>query len=278
MTFAPQRLRIGAVSYLNTKPLVYGLSEAVGSYANLSFEVPSKLADDLETDQLDIGLIPVIEYLRNPNYRIASDACIACEGPVWSVRVVFRKRPEQVRTLAIDEGSRTSVVLASILLYEKFGVLPQTVPFPLSRSIDECSEDAILVIGDRAMHLTDSNQHFVEDWDLGQIWHEHTGLPFVFAVWVASVKAQQHPKFDDLCRAFEQQRDLGLANAEKIAQECASQYRLSESQIAAYLTRFLTFKAGEREREALALYGTKANDIGLLKPNKTNQLRPTVSF
>lgn len=278
MTFAPQRLKIGAVSYLNTKPLVYGLSEAIASYADLSFEVPSKLADDLAADKLDVGLIPVIEYLRNSNYRIASNACIACEGPVWSVRVLFRKPPAEVRTLAIDEGSRTSVVLASILLYERFGVLPKCVPFPLSKRIEDCSEDAVLVIGDRAMHLTDAKTQFVEDWDLGQVWQEHTGLPFVFAVWVASPKAQQHENYAELCEAFERQRELGLQNADKIAQQCAAQYRLSESQIIAYLTRFLTFTAGDREREALALYGTKANDMGLLNPTPNNQLSQTVSF
>lgn len=278
MTFAPQRLKIGAVSYLNTKPLVYGLAEAIGSYADLSFEVPSKLADDLASDKLDVGLIPVIEYLRNPNYRIASNACIACEGPVWSVRVLFRKPPEQVRTLAIDEGSRTSVVLASVLLYERYGVLPQHVPFPLSKRIEECTEDAVLVIGDRAMHLTEAKQNFVEDWDLGQVWQEHTGLPFVFAVWVASTRAQQHPNFGELCDAFERQRDLGLQNAGAIAQQCAAEYRLSESQIVAYLTRFLTFTAGPLEQEALALYGAKANDMGLLNPNKNKHLSSTVTF
>lgn len=92
--------RIGAVSYLNTKPLIYGLEDAIESRARLQLQIPSRLADDLHSGQLDIGLIPVVESFGHPDYRIVSNAVIACRGPVWSVRIFFRCEPEQVRTLA----------------------------------------------------------------------------------------------------------------------------------------------------------------------------------
>ncbi len=265
------RLRIGAVSYLNTKPLVYGLADAIRPFADLSFAVPSKLASELAQDKLDVGLIPAIEYFRHPNLTILSNSCIACEGPVWSVQVIFRRPPAQVRTLAIDEGSRTSAALTQILLYERFGVVPNVMSFPLSSSIDSFDADALLIIGDRAMHLNTVKDRYVECWDLGQAWHEHTGLPFVFAMWVGNERAKNHSKRSELENAFERQRDAGLLNASQIARENATKYALSEPQVVAYLTKFLHFKIGQRQREALELYRAKADTLGLLSSDKISQ-------
>src|SRR5688572_7927713 len=179
---AERPLRIGAVTYLNTVPLVRGLPELLPG-AELSFDHPSRLADQLAAESLDVALAPVIELARHPEWSIVSNACIGCRGPVLSVKALFRTPPGDVKTLALDEGSRTSAVLAQILLADRFDIRPKLKPLPLGSSPLECEADAVLVIGDRAIRSPSTG--FVETWDLGEEWVLTTGLPFVFAVWMA---------------------------------------------------------------------------------------------
>src|SRR5215475_4027634 len=130
------RLRVGAVTYLNTKPLVFRLPQ-FAPQAELSFDLPSRLADDLAAGRLDVALIPSIEYFQDPDYRIVSDACIACRGPVLSVKLFSRVKAAHLRTLALDEGSRTSVALVRILFRERFGLEPQTLPLAIGASLSD---------------------------------------------------------------------------------------------------------------------------------------------
>ena len=128
-------IRIGAVSYLNSKPLIEDLAE-LASEAELILDVPSRLADDLSAGELDVALIPSIEVLRDADYEIVSDACVATRGPVLSV-TLFSKVPwEEIRTVALDEGSRTSAALTQLLLRKRYGVTPDVSPLPIC-SIDE---------------------------------------------------------------------------------------------------------------------------------------------
>src|ERR1044072_1475060 len=101
------KIRIGAVNYLNTKPLIYQL-EKLAPQAELVLDLPSRLADGLAAERLDVALIPSIEFLQDPSYTIISDACIGCRGPVMSVKLFSRVAPERIRSLALDEGSRRS--------------------------------------------------------------------------------------------------------------------------------------------------------------------------
>src|SRR5215467_9259516 len=143
-------MRIGAVSYLNTKPLVYGLAELAPQH-ELVFDLPSRLADDLAAGRLDVALIPSIEYFQHPGYTIVSDACIACRGPVRSVKLFSRVPMSSIETLALDEGSRTSVALVRILLNERLGIDPALIPLPIDARPDAIEADALLLIGDRAI-------------------------------------------------------------------------------------------------------------------------------
>ena len=113
------RPKIGAVSYLNTKPLVAGLKDQHDF--EVIFDLPSRLADRLSARHFDAALIPVVEAVSNPDYVIVSDACIACRGPVWSVKLMSRVPAEEIKTLALDEGSRTSRALTRVFLDKKFG-------------------------------------------------------------------------------------------------------------------------------------------------------------
>ena len=253
--------KIGAVSYLNTKPLVDGLAETVGG-DRVVFDLPSRLSDRLAAGELEVGLIPIVEAALNPDYTVISDACIACHGPVRSVKIVSRVEPERIRTLALDAGSRTSVVLARVLLACRHGVHPECRSLPIDEDWRAAPEDAVLVIGDRAMEglaSTDSSG-FQFEWDLGATWRDWTGLPFVFAVWSAIPDADH----DGLANLLGSCRDRGLESLERIATEQASAYGLSPESCLVYLRDQLHFFLGPSEREGLALFFRLAQEQSLL--------------
>ncbi len=253
-------LRIGAVTYLNTKPLVYGLAEMLPD-AELVFDYPSRLADALAAGELDIALVPSAEMLAHPDWTIVSDACIACRGPVLSVKLLFRVPPKQVRTLALDEGSRTSAVLSQILLRELAGVKPRLSNLPLGHEATQTDTDAVLVIGDRAIRSPDDE--FIEVWDLGDRWCRWAELPFVFAMWVA------RPGIDTAAaeKAFTAARDRGCENLAEIAREQAVAMQLPYDLVFEYLSRNLHFELGGRERRGLELFREKALALGLISHN-----------
>ena len=143
-------MRIGAVNYLNSKPLVCGL-EALAPEVRLTYDLPSRLADSLSAGRLDVALVPSVEFFRTPGYRIVSDACVACRGPVLSVKLYCRVPPNEVRRVALDEGSRTSSVLVQILLAELCGVRPRWETLAIGCGLESTDADAVLLIGDRAM-------------------------------------------------------------------------------------------------------------------------------
>ena len=249
--------RVGAVQYLNTKPLVHGLA---GPGIALEYDLPSRLADQLAAGSLDVALIPSIEFFRGDAYRLVSDACIGCHGPVMSVKVFFRKRPDRIDTLAVDEGSRTSIALARILLAHRCGVAPQIDVLPLEDDISATTADAVLLIGDRAIGGQRGN--FETVWDLGEEWCRWTGLPFVFAVWAArrDVPEATIRRLEPLLNAA---RDTGRANFASIAAAEAKGHGLTVPQCLGYLRDNLHYDLGLRERAALALFYDRAAALSL---------------
>lgn len=260
-------VRIGAVSYLNTKPLIEGLADRLEP-GHLFLDLPSHLADQLHHGQLDVALIPSVEYFRGPStWSIISDACIACRGPVRSVRVLFRCPPEDVRTLALDEGSRTSAALSQVLLFERFGLRPQLLPLPITADYETVEADAILIIGDRAMQVDAAR--YVTTWDLGEEWCRWTGLPFVFAMWISGTTgiadtASFHDEDDTVAQLLQDSRDRGLASVRQIANREAAKYHLTSDDCLRYFTQQLHFKLGPAERAGLERFRTLANKLGLI--------------
>ena len=143
----------GAVQYLNTKPLVHGLA---GAGVELFYDLPSRLADRLAAGDLDVALIPSIELFRgNPRRQDRLRRLHRLPRPGHEREAVFRTPPERVRSLAVDEGSRTSAALARILLAERFGLSPRVEPLPIGAGRPTHAADAVLLIGDRALgHAT----------------------------------------------------------------------------------------------------------------------------
>lgn len=254
---AHRRLRVGAVTYLNTKPLVYRLGE-LAPQADVVFDLPSRLADQLAGGMLDVALIPSIEYFQDPSYSIVSDACIACRGPVLSVKLFSRVPMREIRTLSLDEGSRTSAGLTRILLKERFGLTPQLEPLPIGATLADAATDAVLLIGDRAMHSPVGR--FAEVWDLGDQWCRWAELPFVFAMWVARPGVDLQGIDRALCEA----RNAGVENLEQIAEVEAAPLGLTVPQCLSYLRDNLYFYLGEREQRGLQLFRQKVDELGLI--------------
>jgi len=255
-------VRIGAVSYLNTKPLVYGLAKRLPE-AEIVFDLPSRLADDLAKKELDIALIPTVEYFQDPEYQIVSDACIACRGEVYSVSLLSRCQSADIKTLALDEGSRTSAALVQILLKKRLGIVPELSPFPIGSDLSLLSTDAMLIIGDRAMHVDKSD--FEETWDLGQAWVDWTGLPFVFAMWTA--RADLDFDLAPIETALSSARDEGVKHLSEIAASHAEQLGISRQQCEVYLKEHLYFYLGEQERQGQELFRQYVDELSAVAQN-----------
>jgi chorismate dehydratase len=239
----PKKKRLGAVSFLNAKPLIYGIEKNLFPHNfQLTKAVPSALAVELNAGKLDAGLIPSIAYAKNsPALQIVPDCGIIAHGKVKSIRLYFNKNLKSIRSVAIDVSSMTSVILTKILLAERYEVKPDF--FAAMPDVDKmlASADAALVIGDSALFKTRStDENYL---DLAEEWHEMTALPFVFAVWAGRYSALD---FDDL-QAIISSKTLGQDNIESVCGDAAAEYGADPDLVRSYLTENVQFDLGEEE-------------------------------
>jgi chorismate dehydratase len=246
-----QTLRIGSVSYLNAKPLIYGLEEA--DDLHLALDVPSKLLKGLRERRFDVALLPVIDYQRLPGLRMLTSGGIGCDGPTLTVRIFSKVPVERITTLACDKDSHTSVALARILLSEMMGLPPELI------DMAHGTEDARLLIGDKV--VCEEPAGFAHQLDLGQAWKDFTGLPFVFATWVA----RQETELGDLPKRLEEAKRNGLRHVEKIVEQYAVPRGWPASLAKQYLTEYLKFNIGSRQLEAIRLFHQLAGKHRLIE-------------
>ena len=249
-------IRVGAVNYLNTKPLVEDFA-SFAPQAELTFDLPSRLADQLRAGELDVALIPVVEYFRAGTYSIVPGVSIASRSAVLSVTLFSRVPWPRIGSVALDEGSRTSAALTRILLEKRYGIRPLTVHLPMGVAADDMATDAVLLIGDRAMQACLPGFPFA--YDLGQEWFDWTGLPFVYAVW--AVREGVDLRGVDV--ALRRARDRGLARVGAIAQREAPKLGLDAGLCRRYLSNILSFDLGPRELAGLKRYYELACELGL---------------
>jgi chorismate dehydratase len=251
-------VRVGAVNYLNTKPLIYDLEE-LAPQAELALEVPSRLADLLADGRLDVALIPAVEYFRAGGYTVLPNIAIASRGPVLSV-TLFSKVPwAGIRRVALDAGSRTSAALAQVLLRHRHGVRPEVLPLPLDQAAEDVDADAVLLIGDRAMRACLPG--FAHAYDLGQEWHDWVGLPFVYAFWAVRPGADLGPVADALAES----KRRGTQRVGEIAQREAPLLGLDAGFCRRYLQSIIYFDLGPRELAGLRRYYDLAAELGLVQ-------------
>lgn len=256
------RVRLGAVGYLNARPLVSGLDR--NPRFSIRYDVPSECARLLHAGLIDVGLIPSIEYLTGGPYRIVPDLAIASHGPVASVSLITTRPMRDVRSIAMDTSSRTSVALVRILCARMFRIDPAIESFEpdLGNMLDRC--DAALIIGDNALFLDPnpraSVQLVTESIDLGTAWHHLTGLPFVYAFWAGRDGALTG---DDVA-ALQEARDEGVQCAEELAREYLAGTPDRQRRGAEYLRDNIQYSLGDEERAGLELFYEYAAEAGVV--------------
>jgi chorismate dehydratase len=252
-------LRVGIVDYLNSKPLARGLLD--GYRPDLfrpSCHPPARVARLLAAGELEIGLIPSIEVQRIPELEVLPGLCVAATHEVRSVLLISTTPLDRVARVALDENSRTSVVLVRILLRELYDARPEYVAAAprVGEMLDEC--DAALVIGDPALQVDRSRYRVL---DLAAEWRRLTGLPFVFAVWAVAPGVE----CPDLQRHFRASLEQGLREIDAIVEEAVAELGLGRDELRCYLTRNLGFTLGAEERAGLEEFFARAARHGLLE-------------
>ena len=287
------RVRLGAVGYLNARPLVHGLG-AVPRF-DVRYDVPSECARLLHDDAIDVGLIPSIEYLRGGPYRIVPDLAIVSRGPVLSVALYSKKPMSDVRSIAMDTSSRTSVALASVLCARLFMIDPalEARGPDMSDMLNRC--DAALIIGDNALLLDHTTVRLkpdttedsavrltpdatedsagrspqsairnppsaIEKIDLGEAWTTMTGLPFVYAFWAGRPNAVTRTDVEALQRA----RNAGVTQPEAIARDYFPDSPARQAIGARYLQDNIQYYLRAEERAGLEAFYRYAAEADLV--------------
>src|SRR5882724_1637487 len=277
-----RRLRISAISYLNTAPLMWDFEhgetrEQLKEQFDVTYTIPSACAEDLRTGAADIGIIPVAAYATTPGLLILPGVAIAALDAVRSILLVSRKPLDRVRTVALDTSSMTSVALCKVLLAKWLGGPREyfSMPPDLEAMLETC--DAALLIGDPALLIQRTSHETVID--LAEVWRKHTGKPFVFAFWAVREKAlagtgTQSEAVLKLAEIFQRSRDQGLAaeNIRGMAIEWGARLGMSVSEVTAYLTTNVHYFLDAQCQEGLRLFYRYAEEIGALPAFTLTQL------
>jgi chorismate dehydratase len=263
------RPRVGHIQFLNCLPLYWGLVHTNTLLdLELTRDTPEKLSEQLVNGDLDIGPITLVEFLKNADDLVAlPDIAVGCDGPVMSCEIVSRVPLDQLdgAKVALGSTSRTSVRLARLLLAERFGVQPEYYTSTPDLELMLSEADAAVVIGDVGLraYLRNLPEPGLEVHDLGQLWKEWTGLPFVMAVWAARREyLQREPEsVRDVHRAFLSSRDLALEEVSKVA-EHASRWEVFETPVLERYFTTLDFRLGRRQLEGVTEFVRRTAGTG----------------
>jgi chorismate dehydratase len=251
------KIKLGAVGYLNARPLVHGLDRRDTNF-ELRFDVPSKCAALLHAGEIHVGMIPSIEYNRGRDaYQIVPDLGIISEGPVASVALFSRVTIAEIRRIGLDTSSRTSAGLTRILCREAWRIDPEFEAIPPDAAADVAGCDAALLIGDPAL-FRDHESAGLRRIDLGSEWTRLTGLPFVWAFWAGRPEALAPPDVETLQHA----RDAGVTDSDAIADAYCGPGRSALCR--AYLRENIKYTLGRREIAGLQRYYDLAATHGVI--------------
>ncbi|MGA2989222.1 MAG: menaquinone biosynthesis protein [Candidatus Korobacteraceae bacterium] len=279
-------LKISAISFLNTAPLMWNFEhdptpELAANFA-IDYHVPSQCVEALRAGSADIGIVPVITYASIPDLVVIPRVTIAARGEVRSILLISKVPIEQIASVAVDNSSRTSVALTQVLLTRFFGGRRELISMSpeLAPMLARC--DAALIIGDPALQIsiappstpasqtsgllgTPPKAAGLYCYDLAQVWFEHTGKPFVFAVWAVRHRALEEMRPGlRLAEIFQQSRDAGLQpeSLERISCDWSRRLRLAPEEIHSYLTRNIYYELDQPCLEGLQLFFDYAAQCG----------------
>jgi chorismate dehydratase len=250
-------LRIGAVGYLNARPLTWALDRDPSRY-QVRYDFPSVCARLLQDGEVDLGLVPSIEYLQSADYRLVPGVGVTSRGAIASVALYTRRPLDRIRHIALDTSSRTSVALIQVLCHHHFRIRPRFVPHGPDLAVMTRDFDAGLLIGDPAFEA-DHVQLGLDKIDLGLEWTTMTGLPFVYAAWTGrsgAVRAEE-------VRLLQEAQREGLAAVDLIAAEYARGDAARAARAARYLRDNVKYGLGAEEAAGLQLFLDHAADLGL---------------
>ena len=250
-------LRIGAVGYLNARPLTWALDREPSRW-QVRYDLPSVCARLLQDGEVDLGLVPSIEYLQAPDYRFVPGVGVTSRGAIASVALYTTRPIDQVRHIALDTSSRTSVVLIQVLCRHHFRISPRFVPHGPDLTVMTRDFDAGLLIGDPAFEA-DHVSLGLQKIDLGLEWSRMTGLPFVYAAWTG----RPGPVTGEDVRALQDAQREGLDAIDQIAAEYAHGDSARTARAARYLRDNVKYGLGAEEAAGLQMFLDYAADLGL---------------
>jgi chorismate dehydratase len=241
-------VRLGAVGYLNARPLTWALDREPGRW-QIRYDLPSVCSALLNAGEVDLGLVPSIDYLQAPDYRLVPGVGIGSRGPVASVALFARTSIEAVRRIALDTSSRTSVALVKVLCHHRFHIEPEFVPHDPDLGGMARESDAALLIGDPALEAGPSplGLHKI---DLGAEWTAMTGLPFIYAAWTGRHGAITPPDV----RVLQDAQAEGVRSIEAIAVDYGRRDPVAVARAAAYLRDNVRYGLGPEEIAGLQLF------------------------
>ena len=271
------RLRISAISFLNTVPLMWDFEHGTaGADFDISYTLPSACAADLQAGKADIGIIPAAAYTQIPDLVILPGVTIAARRPVRSILLVSKMPIEKIRSVALDTSSMTSVALTKVLFERWLGT--GRVFTPMAPDLDAMlrEHDAGLVIGDTALQVDRTRYLTI---DLAEEWIRFTGKPFVFAFWAVR-RAALANRSADLGAIFQASRDHGLepANIDSIAKEWSGRLGISKADVRAYLTENIHYQLDRGCLEGLQFFYRYAAECGALPPAPPLQFVESAKF
>jgi len=250
-------IRIGAVGYLNARPLTWALDRSP-EYWDVRYDLPAVCAALLHRGETDLGLIPSIEYLQSPDYRFVPGVGIGSRGPIASVALYTRVPVNEIRSIALDTSSRTSVSLIRVLCHHRFRIAPRFEPHGPDLAAMTREHDAGLLIGDPAFDVDHLSLGLTKV-DLGDEWTAMTGLPFIYATWTGRPGAIA----DADVRALQEAQAEGVASRLAIAEEYGRGDAARATKAANYLRDNVKYGLGADEATGLQTFLDYAADLGL---------------
>jgi chorismate dehydratase len=250
-------VRLGAVGYLNARPLTWALDRAPDRW-RIRYDVPAVCASLLHAGEVDLGLVPSVEYLQAPDYRFVPGVGIGSRGPVRSVALFTRAPLPSIRRIALDTSSRTSVALIKVLCRHRFGIAPEFIPHGPNLETMTRGADAALLIGDPALEA-DEGALGLQKIDLGAEWTAMTGLPFIYAAWTGRPGAVT----DADVRVLQEAQDEGVRSTAAIAAEYGRGDAARTARAAAYLRDNVKYGLGSEDAAGLQMFLDYASELGL---------------
>ena len=237
------KISIGAVSYLNTKPLVYGFEQGMmADRVELKIDFPSRIAEMLMNDEIDVGLVPVAVIPDLKESYLISDYCISCDGAVASVCVFSEVELYEIKKILLDYQSKTSVDLLKLLVKEYWKIDPVFEETTGEYQSKISGTTAGLIIGDRALTQRKASKYI---FDLGLEWKKFTGLPFVFAAWVSNKKLD-----DNFIKSFNEANALGINNIDRVIHE----NHFKDFDLKHYYSDCINFVLDDKKRNAMDFF------------------------